>query len=75
MSNVKSMAGRRLSVALDKVPEERIVRRDWDSAEGEAFIREVCAVAPTDVAVMELGEELGIDNLVAVVAARRRYLT
>lgn len=74
-SNVRSMAGRRLAVALERVPTETVTRWDWDSADGEAFVREVMAVAATDVAVAELGEELGIPNLVAVVAARRRYLT
>ena len=75
MSNVKSMAGRRLSVLLDRVPEVTIPRRDWDSPEGEAFIREVLATAPTDEALVALGHELGSPNMVAVVRARQRYLT
>ena len=47
---------------------------DWDTPEGEEFLRRVLDAMDEGVDVNELGEALGVPNLRYVVAARERFI-
>ena len=69
-----SIISRRLATALGRIETLRIERPDWDTAEGEAFIREVMAAEHDGHDIEDIARELGIPNLRYVVRARERFL-
>jgi hypothetical protein len=69
-----SILHRRLQVALDKIDMRRVEHKDWDTAEGEAFIRLIMQAEQDGHDLDDLGRDLGVPNLRYVVRARERYL-
>ena len=65
---------RRLVQALEKVPVERIVKIDWDTDEGFAFLRECRDARKAGYSWDELISATGIEKIMFVYLARERLL-
>ena len=69
-----SITARRLLNALKPVPVERVERHNWDTPEGEDFLRQCLQAEKDGHDLDELGRELEIPNLRYAVRARERFL-
>lgn len=59
---------------LDRVERRATTRWEWDTPEGEAFLRNVKTLRDAGVDMETLGDLLGIDGLKYVIEAREGYL-